>query len=92
MVLRLKEVESRLLNKIDEMREDIIDLLRRLVRIPSVTGEEGKIQRFISNYLEDLGLVIDVFEPDIEKLRRSPYYEEVEICLLYTSPSPRDRG
>lgn len=74
----MRGVKSRLLEEIEERKEEIIDLLREMVRIPSVTGEEGEIQRFISNYLEDMGLEVDVFELDIEELRKSPHYERTK--------------
>jgi len=62
---------------IDQSQETVINFLRDLIRIPSVTGEEGEIQRFLSRRLTEMGLQVDVWEPDIEELKRHPGYVEV---------------
>ena len=62
---------------IDRERDDIIGFLQQLIRIPSVTGEEGKIQRFIAGYLKEMGVPTDVWEPDLDALRLHPAYVEV---------------
>ncbi len=59
---------------IDEHREEIIAFLQAIVRIPSVTGNEGPIQDFLEGYLQSLGLETDVFVPNLEELRRHPAY------------------
>jgi len=37
-----------------------------------VTGEEGEIQSFISKKLGEMGLIVDVWEPDVEELKGHP--------------------
>ncbi len=61
-------MEDKILAKVEEKREGLIDLLSKLVKIPSTTGEEGRAQGFVEKYLNTLGLEIDVWEPDIEEL------------------------
>lgn len=64
---------------IDNNREEIVDFLRRLISYPSVTGNETDIQTFISGWLKDrLGITVDVWEPDIEELRKHPGYVPVD--------------
>ncbi len=65
----LKEIESR--------SEEIIDLLSDLVKIPSVTGEEGEIQRYIAKFLSEMGLDVDVWESDWEELKKHSEYVPV---------------
>lgn len=55
----------------------IIGFLRDLLRIPSVTGDEGPIQRFIAEQLEQIGLAVDVFEPDMAALKKHPAFVAV---------------
>lgn len=65
---------------VKEKRDEIIDLCRKLVAIPSVAGEEGECQRFIADRLSRLGLELDLWEPDIVKLKEHPAYSSVELC------------
>ncbi|UPM55807.1 peptidase [Gottfriedia acidiceleris] len=51
-----------------------IELLQNLVREKSVSGNEATAQKIVSDYLQNLGLVIDRFEPSIEELTKSPYF------------------
>lgn len=60
--------EDEILSKVEDKRSEIVDLLAEFVKIPSLTGEEGKAQKFVAKYLGDLGLVVDVWEPDIESI------------------------
>lgn len=55
----------------------IIEFLQELLRIPSVTGEEGPIQEFIAQELKKMQLEVDVFEPSLEELRTHPGFVEV---------------
>lgn len=57
-------------------REEQISFLQELVRIPSVTGDEGPIQAFLSDYLERMGLEVDCFVPSLDELRTHPAFVE----------------
>lgn len=65
------------LNWIAREQERIIGFLQELIRIPSVTGEEGEIQKFISGKLEEMGLNVDIWEPDLEALKKHPAFVAV---------------
>ena len=49
-------VRQKLLEKIDETREASIGFLQKMIAIPSVTGDEAKIQKFLADYLAGIGL------------------------------------
>lgn len=49
-------------------RDESIAALAMLVRIPSLTGEEGKAQAHLAGLLKDLGAELFVAEPDVAKL------------------------
>ncbi|HSR09943.1 MAG TPA: ArgE/DapE family deacylase [Thermodesulfobacteriota bacterium] len=68
---------NRVTEWIDRERDQVIRFLQDLVRIPSVTGEEGPIQEFIAAYLKKMGLAVDIFEPDLAALRKHPAFVEV---------------
>lgn len=61
---------------IDENRDDLYKLLRRLVSKPSVTGTEADAQQIIKSEFEALGLDPDVWNPDIDLLRDHPAFFE----------------
>ncbi|NIO21910.1 MAG: M20/M25/M40 family metallo-hydrolase, partial [Candidatus Aenigmarchaeota archaeon] len=66
----LKEIESR--------ESEIIDFLQDLIRIPSITGEEGKAQGFIAKKFRSMDLEVDMFEADVENLRGHPAFFETK--------------
>jgi acetylornithine deacetylase len=70
-------VRGKLLNKIDENREQSIGFLQKMIAIPSVTGDEAKIQEFLADYLAGLGLKIDMWETSWEELKKHPAYRPV---------------
>lgn len=53
---------SKLTDWIDSHRPEIVELLRTLVRIPSITGDEAEIGAFIADFCRNLGFAVDVFE------------------------------
>ena len=63
--------EERVLQNIEDRRDEIIEFLRKLISFPSVTGDERKIQGFIVQKLGKMGLTIDMWEPDQEELKRA---------------------
>ncbi len=61
-------IETRIIDKVEEKREKIIELLATLLKIPSLTGEERDAQEFVAGYLKNLGLKVDLWEPNIKEL------------------------
>lgn len=71
----LKKVE----NHIDEKKEDIINFLRELIKFPSITNDEGsEVQNFIMKKLKELDFNVDIWEPDIEELKKHPGFAPVK--------------
>lgn len=69
---------ERILAEVEARREEIVALLSTLVRIPSVTGEEGEIQRHVAGLLREMRLdEVDVWESDWEALKKRPEYVPV---------------
>jgi len=71
------DVKRKVLKRIEKDREEIVEFLQKLISIPSVTGDEKEIQEFITRKLNQMGLRVDVWEPDINELKRHPGYVPV---------------
>lgn len=68
---------QKILDKIDASRDQAVGLLREMVAIPSVTGEEAAIQKFVSGHMRRIGLEVDMWETDWEQLKQHPGYRPV---------------
>jgi len=53
-------------------RDELIQLVMDLVRHPSTKGNELSAQTFFADKLRELGAEVDMFEPDLERLRQHP--------------------
>ena len=69
---------GKVLQQIDASRDKSLKFLQQMVSIPSVTGDEGKIQKFLADYLGKMGLEIDMWESDWEQLKKHPGYIPVD--------------
>ena len=68
---------AKIIKKVDASRDKAINLLRDMVQIPSVTGDEAAIQKFLDKYLRNIGLEVDMWETDWEKLKKHDGYRPV---------------
>jgi len=75
MTARLRK---RVLDRIDENREKSIAFLQKMIAIPSVTGDEAKIQKFLADHMAALGLKIDMWETNWHELKKHPAYRPVD--------------
>jgi acetylornithine deacetylase len=48
------------------------DVATQLVRIPSITGDEGAVQDLVASLLADAGLVVERLEPPLDAVRVDP--------------------
>ena len=60
---------------VEDRRGEAVGLLQELVRIPSVTGEEGAVQEVVERALSERGLAVDRWEATPEEI--GPYAEHV---------------
>lgn len=67
-----KNQRQELLDLIDGRREHAVEFLRTLVTTPSVTGNEGPIQNHLRDYLEKMGLEIDMWDMDPDEIQKHP--------------------
>ena len=73
---------QRVFNEVDARREQAISDLQSVVRIPSVTGDEGNVQDRVEEMFRERGLAIDRWEttredilPFLEHVGDQPRYE-----------------
>jgi len=71
-------IERKIIESIDKKKDDIIKFLRELISFPSVTGNEIEIQKFIRKKLKEMGLKVDMWEPDHNELKKHPGYVPVK--------------
>ena len=70
-------VRDQILRAVDERREELVDFLQRLTRIPSIAGtsNEGRAQSLVIKQLQEIGgLKIDSWEPSIEEVEKYPLH------------------
>lgn len=73
------EVRSRVHQFVQKYRTELIEDLQKLIRIPSETGNEGEVQKHIQKEMLELGLEVETFIADPEKVRLHPEYTESEV-------------
>ena len=66
------------LKLVDNGRDKAIAFLQKAISIPSVTGDEAAIQKYLSAYMTNIGLSVDIWETDWEKLKQHPGYRPIE--------------
>jgi acetylornithine deacetylase len=71
-----KKRKAKIETAVDGLRDDMIHTLAELVRIPSVVGNEGPAQEFMQRQYEDLGLDMETFEADKNKVGQHSAYVE----------------
>jgi acetylornithine deacetylase len=69
---------QKLLHLIDDRHEAAISFLQQMIAIPSVTGDEAAIQKFLARYMTGIGLEVDMWETDWTALKKHPAYIPVD--------------
>src|SRR5215203_2070797 len=69
------DLTARIAAAVDAERDRVIADLQALVRVPSLTGEEGAAQAIVAALMERDGLEVDLWEPDPAEL--APYADHV---------------
>jgi acetylornithine deacetylase len=71
-----EKIKAQIGTAVDGLRDEMIDTLAELVRIPSVVGNEGPAQDFMQRQYEGLGLDVITFEADKNKVGQHSAYVE----------------
>src|SRR6476469_9666128 len=65
-------VEERVLAAINI--DDLLAFLGQMVAFPSLGGNESPIQRFLADYMQSLGMEVDVWDLDFPALSQHPAF------------------
>lgn len=68
------KIQKRVCDEIEKMKEEIVQALQDLVRIPSVVGYEGKAQTLMEERYRSLGLTVISLLPDLKKVKDHPAF------------------
>lgn len=71
------ETRQKILDTVDKNQDAAVEFLRKMISIPSVTGDEAAIQEFVGGYLDGIGLDVDSWETDWDELKKHPGYRPV---------------
>lgn len=74
-----REVEEKVLQTVESMRGEILVFLKDLIARQSIPGKELEVQQFISKKLRQMGLKVEMWEPDWAELKKHPGYVPVEM-------------
>jgi acetylornithine deacetylase len=69
---------QRVLDQIDQNRDKAITFLQKMIAIPSVTGDEAAIQKFVADHMSSIGIEVDMWDTDWEELKKHPAYRPVD--------------
>jgi len=60
-------------------RQRLLDDLRSMIRIPSITGSEEGMSAWAADALRDLGLAVETVRPDLDAVRADPAWPGEEM-------------
>ncbi len=75
--MALTEIEQTALSVLNE--RELIDALRGLLQIKSLTGQEASAQRWLGQHMEQLGLNVDQWTIDVDAIRKHPQFPGMEV-------------
>ncbi len=72
----MSDVERQIWNKIDTLQEKIMSFIQRIVRIPSLPGNEKEVQDVIASKLKEMDLVVEILPVSREKIQEHPAFSD----------------
>ncbi len=72
-----EKIFEKLFNTIEQNKDDLIENISELIKIPSVVGTEGDAQAHIRESYADLGLSVESFDAVKEEIESHPAYIRV---------------
>lgn len=73
-LLRIMAEQQKIESYIDDHAHDAVSFLQQMIRQPSIQGNEKGVQDIVIKKLNDLGLLVDVWDPSHRDLAASPYF------------------
>jgi acetylornithine deacetylase len=76
-----KDLADQIQREVDRLEWSAVSFLQGLVRIPSVTGDEGSIQKYLAYSLQDLSLELDIWCPTRAEVEHHPAFSDDGLPL-----------
>lgn len=79
------EIQEKIVKVVDDAKDEIVEFIQNLVRIPTVPKEWGgpenwlEIQGFLAKKFDSMNMRINMYEPNWEKLKKHPAYTQTPI-------------
>ncbi|SEN69270.1 peptidase [Lihuaxuella thermophila] len=70
----MKDYKALIHQWMEDHREEGIRLLQRMVQAPSTQGNEAAAQAIVAEKLSEMGLEVEIWEPDGQELQKHPYF------------------
>ncbi|MBO1003725.1 peptidase [Pseudogracilibacillus auburnensis] len=67
-------IKDKLNDWIQNNEQRYIDFLQKLVQQPSTQGNEKGVQQLVANFLHELGLKVEMWDLDGDRLKKHPYF------------------
>ena len=78
----MDKLNEKLWAAVEDNRENLVEMTQKLVSYYSPMGSEEKVQNYVSETLKELGLAVDMWEPDMEALEKHPTYYKARSSYL----------
>src|SRR5512147_2492154 len=72
-------VLDKIVKEIDRNFPEEVDFLSRMVRVKSLVGQEGEGQDFYAGACRSLGMTVEIFQPEKEKITSHPAYTAIDL-------------
>jgi acetylornithine deacetylase len=72
-------LEKKVSEQVVRMKEDMVQTLQALVRIPSLVGREGAAQAYMDRLYRSLNLEVSSILPELEKVKNHPAFINTEM-------------
>jgi acetylornithine deacetylase len=69
-----EQLINRLNDRIEQNRDDLIQKISDLIKVPSVVGKEGPAQDHMRSLYTELGLNVESFEADLDQIKDHPAF------------------
>lgn len=73
------KVQEKIFGRVESLFEEEIEVLSRLISFQSLVGREGPAQSFYGKACQDLGLKVEYFQAEKEKVQAHPGYIEIGV-------------
>lgn len=70
----MKSLKTELIKHIENKKVDLFSYVQEALRIPSICGNEGAAQKWIAEKYRDIGLDVEFFQADREKISKHPAF------------------